>query len=428
MDRIKTAYTDYQKLTIQESPNSVPAGRAPRQRQVILIGELVDAVKPGELVDILGIYKSRYDLGLNIKHGFPLLQVELEANNAERVEYTRSFDITHDDIKAIKALAKDPYIRERLIASISPALWGHKSAKSAVCYALFGGVPKGRSEQSNIFNKDIPNYEYNVSNSGHVIRGDINVLLLGDPGLGKSQLLQFVQKTGLRTIYTTGKGASSVGLTAGVRRDPATGEWSLEGGALVLADEGICIIDEFDKMTDRDRVSIHEAMEQQSISISKAGIVATLRARCSVIAAANPKFGRYEPSLLFKENVDLSDPILSRFDLIIVMRDVPNIDEDYFLSEYVVTNHQMNHPRIENVQNYQERLEFLRSTILAATACNPIDQNLLPKYIYYARLVQQYIIFVNYIMAYKCFSNHYILVNNTLYIITVNIEPTASPR
>lgn len=162
----------------------------------------------------------------------------------------------------------------------------------------------------------------------HKIRGDINVLVLGDPGVAKSQFLKYVQQTFHRCVYTTGKGASAVGLTAGVRRDPLTREWVLEGGAMVLADNGVCLIDEFDKMNDHDRTSIHEAMEQQTISVSKAGIVATLQARCSVIAAANPVGGRYDSTKVFMENVDLTEPILSRFDILCVVKDIVDVTND----------------------------------------------------------------------------------------------------
>lgn len=180
----------------------------------------------------------------------------------------------------------------------------------------------------------------------HKIRGDINVLILGDPGTAKSQFLKYVEKTYHRVVYTTGKGASAVGLTAGVHKDPVTKEWVLEGGALVLADKGVCLIDEFDKMNDKDRTSIHEAMEQQSISISKAGIVTSLQARCSVIAAANPIKGNYNTSLNFNDNVDLTDPILSRFDILSVVKDEPNEERDDMLATFVINSHMRSHPNI----------------------------------------------------------------------------------
>jgi DNA replication licensing factor MCM2 len=167
---------------------------------------------------------------------------------------------------------------------------------------------------------------------GHRIRSDINVLLLGDPGVAKSQLLKYAEKTAPRAVYSTGKGASAVGLTAAVRKDPTTKEWTLEGGALVLADKGVCLIDEFDKMNEADRTSIHEAMEQQSISVSKAGIITSLQARCSVIAAANPIGGRYDSSCTLAENVELTDPILQRFDCLVVLQDLVNPTEDEMLA------------------------------------------------------------------------------------------------
>lgn len=172
------------------------------------------------------------------------------------------------------------------------------------------------------------------------------MLLLGDPGTAKSQFLKYVEQVFPRVVYTTGKGASAVGLTAGVHRDPVSQEWTLEAGALVLADKGVCLIDEFDKMNDQDRTSIHEAMEQQSISISKAGIITSLQARCSVIAAANPIKGNYQPSQSFNDNVDLTDPILSRFDLLAVVRD--EVDEGYddALATFVINSHIKNHPDV----------------------------------------------------------------------------------
>jgi DNA replication licensing factor MCM2 len=191
-------------------------------------------------------------------------------------------------------------------------------------------------------------------NGTHRVRGDINILLLGDPGTAKSQVLKYAEKIAPRSVYTTGKGASAVGLTAGVHRDPMTKEWTLEGGALVLADQGVCLIDEFDKMNEQDRTSIHEAMEQQTISVSKAGIVTSLQARCAVIAAANPIGGRYDPSFTLAENVELTDPILQRFDILCVLQDVvdPVVDEQ--LANFVVRSHMRSHPEVDEDEEEDE--------------------------------------------------------------------------
>ncbi len=270
----RTVYRNYQKLTLQESPGSVPAGRVPRYKEVILLADLIDAARPGEEIEVTGIYTNQFDASLNAKNGFPVFATLIEANFIQKRSDAEANNlITDDDMLAIQALKEDPNIVQRIAHAVAPSIYGHSHVKMAVAMAMFGGREK------NINNK-------------HRIRGDINVLLLGDPGTAKSQMLKYVEKTAPRCVYTTGKGASAVGLTAAVTKDPITGEWQLEGGALVLADRGVCCIDEFDKMTDQDRTSIHEAMEQQSISISKAGIVTTLQARCSVIAAANPIGGR----------------------------------------------------------------------------------------------------------------------------------------
>ena len=228
--------------------------------------------------------------------------------------------------------------------SIAPSIYGYPFIKKALALAMFGGEAKDVGGK-------------------HRIRGDINVLLLGDPGTAKSQFLKYVEQVFHRVVYTTGKGASAVGLTAGVHKDPISGEWVLEGGALVLADKGICLIDEFDKMNDADRTSIHEAMEQQSISISKAGIVTSLQARCSVIAAANPIGGVYKPSLNFNDNVDLTDPILSRFDILTVVRDEADDLKDDTLATFVINSHMKNHPVVRDAINRDdgERLKIENS-------------------------------------------------------------------
>jgi DNA replication licensing factor MCM2 len=208
---------------------------------------------------------------------------------------------------------------------MAPSIYGHEDIKRALALSLFGGEAKNPGGK-------------------HKLRGDINVLLCGDPGTAKSQFLKYIEKTAHRAVYTTGQGASAVGLTAYVQKSPVTREWTLEAGALVLADKGVCIIDEFDKMNDQDRTSIHEAMEQQTISISKAGIITSLQARCAIIAAANPLGGRYNPTLTFSENVDLSEPILSRFDILCVVRDVVDAVQDELLAKFVIESHIRNNP------------------------------------------------------------------------------------
>ncbi|TXG48988.1 hypothetical protein EZV62_024863 [Acer yangbiense] len=323
----QTVYRNYQKLTLQESPGIVPAGRLPRYKEVILLNDLIDCARPGEEIEVTGVYTNNFDLSLNTKNGFPVFSTVVEANHVtKKHDLFSAYKLTQEDKEEIEKLAKDPRIGERIVKSIAPSIYGHEDIKTAIALAMFGG------QEKNVEGK-------------HRLRGDINVLLLGDPGTAKSQFLKYVEKTGQRAVYTTGKGASAVGLTAAVHKDPVTREWTLEGGALVLADRGICLIDEFDKMNDQDRVSIHEAMEQQSISISKAGIVTSLQARCSVIAAANPVGGRYDSSKTFSQNVELTDPIVSRFDILCVVKDVVDPVIDEMLAKFVVDSHFKSQPK-----------------------------------------------------------------------------------
>jgi DNA replication licensing factor MCM2 len=280
--------------------------------------------------EVTGIYRNNFDASLNSRNGFPVFSTILEANHVNKKEdLFAAFRLTEDDERAIRLLAKDERIHKRIIKSIGPSIYGHDDIKTALAMSLFGGVAKDKNRK-------------------HSIRGDINVLLLGDPGTAKSQFLKYVEKTAHRAVFTTGQGASAVGLTASVRKDPVTREWTLEGGALVLADRGTCLIDEFDKMNDADRTSIHEAMEQQSISIAKAGIVTTLQARCAIIAAANPIRGRYNPTIPFKQNVELTEPILSRFDILCVVKDTVDPVIDELLARFVVGSHLRSHPRFDS--------------------------------------------------------------------------------
>ncbi|KAH0905988.1 hypothetical protein HID58_037815 [Brassica napus] len=362
----QTIYRNYQKLTIQESPGTVPAGRLPRHKEVILLNDLIDCARPGEEIEVTGIYTNNFDLSLNTKNGFPVFATVVEANYVtKKQDLFSAYKLTQEDKTQIEELSKDPRIVERIIKSIAPSIYGHEDIKTAIALAMFGG------QEKNIKGK-------------HRLRGDINVLLLGDPGTAKSQFLKYVEKTGQRAVYTTGKGASAVGLTAAVHKDPVTREWTLEGGALVLADRGICLIDEFDKMNDQDRVSIHEAMEQQSISISKAGIVTSLQARCSVIAAANPVGGRYDSSKSFAQNVELTDPILSRFDILCVVKDVVDPVTDEMLAEFVVNSHFKSQPKGGKMDDSEPQDGVQGSS--GSSDPEVLPQNLLRKYLTYSKL------------------------------------------
>lgn len=375
----KTVYRNYQKLTLQESPGTVPAGRLPRHREVILLWDLIDSAKPGEEVEITGVYRNNYDAQLNNKNGFPVFATILEANHVVKShDQLAGFKLTEEDEREIRALSRDPDIIHKLVHSIAPSIYGHEDIKTAVALSLFGGVSKEAQGRLSI-------------------RGDINILLLGDPGTAKSQVLKYIETTAHRAVFATGQGASAVGLTASVRRDPLTAEWTLEGGALVLADKGTCLIDEFDKMNDQDRTSIHEAMEQQTISISKAGIVTTLQARCAVVAAANPIGGRYNGTVPFSQNVELTEPILSRFDILCVVRDTVDPEEDERLASFVVNSHGRAHPVMSSSLGSQTQQTNAttensmdvdgpeQQQVQHGVPQGEISQELLRKYILYAR-------------------------------------------
>ncbi|KAG5894081.1 hypothetical protein JTB14_003938 [Gonioctena quinquepunctata] len=352
----QTVYRNYQKITLQESPGRIPAGRVPRSKDCVLLADLCDRCKPGDEVDITGIYTNTYDGSLNTDYGFPVFSTVIFANHLIVKDCKQIVQsLTDDDINSIIKMSKDHRIADRIITSIAPSIYGHEYIKRALALTLFGGESKNPGAK-------------------HKVRGDINVLICGDPGTAKSQFLKFVEKIAPRAVFTTGQGASAVGLTAYVRRNPTSREWTLEAGALVLADQGVCLIDEFDKMNDQDRTSIHEAMEQQSISISKAGIVTSLQARCSVIAASNPIGGRYDASMTFAENVALSDPILSRFDILCVVRDEVDPIQDQHLARFVVDSHIRHHPSKKHEDKVEEPENELQ-----------IPQEMLKKYLVYAR-------------------------------------------
>ena len=327
MDPDTSIFIDFQMVRLQELTEDLPAGHLPHYLEVTVIGDLVDQCRPGDRILLTGIVRIEQEqLSQHVKT--ILFKLRMEGNNIEYLggragdkdnRTMERIEISNEDEKRIFALAKKSNSYDILISSYAPHIYGHEVIKEVILLLIVGSVTK-------------------ILDDGAARRGDINVLLVGDPGTAKSEMLKFAAKIAPRGLYTSGRGTTAAGLTAAVLRDKS-GIMMLEAGAVVLGDQGLVCIDEFDKIKPEDRSALHEVMEQQTCSVAKGGIVATLNARTSILAAANPLYGKYDPFKNITENVNLPIPLLTRFDIVYVIRDTPEREKDNLIASHILEIH-----------------------------------------------------------------------------------------
>ena len=321
-------FIDVQFVRLQELPEDLPPGQLPHYLDITVKQDLVDDARPGDRVVLTGIVRIEQEKMSGVsKSNSPLYRLRLDGNNVEFLggkgsktsRRIQREEISPEEEKTIKSLSKSPDIYDRIIDSYAPHITGHRIIKESILQLMAGSTQRELQD-------------------GSKIRGDINIFLVGDPGTAKSEMLKFCARIAPRGLYTSGRGSTAAGLTAAVVRD-VNGIFMLEAGATVLGDQGLVCIDEFDKMKDEDRSALHEVMEQQTASIAKGGIVATLNARTSILAAANPMYGKYDPFKNITENVNLPIPLLTRFDLIFVVRDQPSKERDEKIAKHIIDLH-----------------------------------------------------------------------------------------
>jgi replicative DNA helicase Mcm len=361
-----STFIDSQKIEIQESPEGLRGGAQPERISAYVEDDLVGMIAPGDRVIVNGIlHSAQRRRGTYRLTAFDKV---MDAHSIERQELAfEEVEVTPDDEKEIIKISKDPAIYEKMKQSIAPTIYGMTTEKEALVLQLFGGLSKKMPD-------------------GTYIRGDLHTLLVGDPGTAKSQILAYISKLAPRSIYASGKASSAAGLTAAAVRDEfGEGQWTLEAGALVLADMGIACIDEIDKMDESDRSALHQAMEQQEISVAKAGINATLKSRCALLAAANPKLGRFDEFIPMHEQINMPPALLSRFDLIFSILDKPNRETDTDLATHILRTHKAGEVQ-ENIAKSKKSKHTKKEQELLMKNVMPLfNPEFLRKYVAYAK-------------------------------------------
>ncbi len=353
----RSVFVDEERLEVQELPEKLEGGQQPQRIIALAEDDMAGQLAPGDRVTIYGILKAVPRMRGNIKSTTFDFRLQVNYVEKENKEYSE-IEPDEEDIAEIEKIAHSDNVMDIVVGSIAPTVQGLPEVKKALALQLFGGV-----------SKEMPD--------GTHIRGDIHTLLVGDPGTAKSQMLRYMSDLSPRGVYASGKSASAAGLTAAAVKDEGgDGRWTLEAGALVMADGGIACIDEMDKMSKEDRSSMHEAMEQQTITVVKAGISATLKSRCALLGAANPKYGRFSGSDEIFSEIDLPAPLISRFDVIFIMRDEPNKERDASIAEHILKGHRIGEKRKAGIEMDEQEMKEHRSVL---------NKDFLKKYVSYAK-------------------------------------------